>query len=222
MSDFTLNLTPTLYEYLQKKSLREPDILRKLREQTHKMSMGHMQISPEQGQFMMMLVQILGAQKTLEIGVFTGYSTLAVALALPKHGKVIACDINIEWTKIARRFWEMAGVSDKIDLRLNPALETLDQLIQQGLEETFDFVFIDADKANYPYYYEKSLQLVRAGGVIAIDNVLWSGKVADPSIQDANTLVIRELNDKLLKDDRIDLCMLPIGDGLSLARKISV
>lgn len=219
MSDITINLTPALYEYLQQNSLREPEILQKLREQTHKMSMSQMQISPEQGQFMGMLVQLLGACKTLEIGVFTGYSTLSVALALPKDGKVIGCDINVEWTKIARQFLERAGVMDKVDLILAPALETLDKLIQQGEAGTFDFVFIDADKANYLNYYEKSLQLVRPGGLITIDNVLWSGKVADPTIQDKDTVIIRELNAKLLKDERVTLSMLPVGDGLTLARK---
>ncbi len=219
MSDFTLNLTPQLYEYLQKNSLREPEVLKKLREQTHKMSMAQMQISPEQGQFMRLLIELLGAKKTLEIGVFTGYSTLSVALALPKDGKIIACDINIEWTKIARRFWEQAGVADKIDLRLAPALETLQTLLDNGEANTFDFAFIDADKANYPAYYEKSLSLLRPGGLIAIDNVLWSGQVADLSFQDRDTQVLRELNAKLLKDERITLSMLPIGDGLTLVRR---
>lgn len=219
MSDVTINFTPKLYEYFQRNSLREPDVLAKLREQTHKMSMSQMQISPEQGQFMGFLIELMGARKTLEVGVFTGYSALAVALALPADGKVIACDINGEWTKIAQKYWQMAGVSEKIDLRLAPALETLDALLANGQAETFDFAFIDADKANYINYYEKALQLIRVGGVIAIDNTLWSGKVADTAVNDRDTLIIRELNAKLVKDERITLSLLPIGDGLSLARK---
>jgi predicted O-methyltransferase YrrM len=219
MSDITLNLTPRLYEYFQKNSLREPDVLKKCREQTHKMSTHQMQISPEQGQLMQMLVQILDAHKTLEIGVFTGYSTLAVALALPANGKIIACDINVEWTKIAKRFWEMAGVANKIDLRLAHALETLQTLIDQGEAGTFDFVFIDADKKSYLAYYEKSLELIRSGGLIMIDNVLWSGDVADPFIHDENTEAIRVLNTKLLTDGRVTISMLPLGDGVTLARK---
>ncbi len=219
MSDVTLNLTPMLYDYLQKNSLREPEVLKKLREQTHKMSMAQMQISPEQGQFMRLLVQLIGAKKTLEIGVFTGYSTLSVALALPENGKVIACDINVEWTKIAQRYWEMAGVAKKIELKLAPALETLQLLIDKGEVGTFDFAFIDADKVSYPAYYEKSLELLRPGGLIAIDNVLWSGDVADSSKQDRDTQMLRELNVKLLADERVDISMLPVGDGLTLARK---
>lgn len=219
MSANTLNLTPSLYAYYQKISLREAEVLLKLREQTHKMSMGHMQISPEQGQFMAFLVELIGAKKTLDVGVFTGYSALSVAMALPDDGKVIGCDKNVEWTKIAKRFWEMAGVAHKIDLRLGSALETLQILIDQGEAGTFDFVFIDADKANYLNYYEKSLILVRKGGLIAIDNVLWGGNVADPDIQDPNTEMIRKVNETLLADQRITLSMLPIGDGLTLARK---
>ncbi|MHB1946773.1 MAG: class I SAM-dependent methyltransferase [Gammaproteobacteria bacterium] len=219
MSDFTITMTPDLYEYYQKNSLREPEVLRELRAQTHKMSMSQMQISPEQGQFMGLLVQLLNAKKTLDIGVFTGYSALAVALALPADSKVLGCDINGEWTKIARRFWEQAGVTDKIDLRLAPAVETLQTLIDEGQSGTFDFAFIDADKANYPDYYEKCLLLIRRGGLIAIDNVLWSGKVADPTVTDRDTVVLRELNAKILQDNRVILSMLPIGDGLTLVMK---
>lgn len=219
MSDVTLNLTPVLYQYLQNISLREPAVLQALRQQTHKMSMSQMQISPEQGQFMALLIELLGAKKTLDIGTFTGYSALWVAYALGSDGQVIACDTNVEWTKIAKRFWEMAGMTSKIDLRLAPALETLQELISSGAENTFDFIFIDADKANYFNYYEKSLQLLRAGGLIAIDNVLWSGKVADTTIHDDNTKIIRELNLKLLNDTRISLSVLPLGDGLTLTRK---
>lgn len=219
MSDTTLNMTPRLYDYYQKQSLRESEILRSLREQTHKMSMAQMQISPEQGQFMQFLVEILQAKKTLDVGVFTGYSALVVALALPPDGKVIALDVNEEWTKVAKKFWAMAGVENKIQLHLAPALETLQSLIDKGESGSFDFAFIDADKLNYLNYYEKSLTLLRKGGVIAIDNVLWSGQVADPHIDDDNTKMIRKVNATLLKDDRITLTMLPVGDGLTLARK---
>lgn len=219
MSDITLNLTPALYEYYQRVSLREPEVLRQLREQTHKMSMGQMQISPEQGQFMGLLIELMQAKKTLDIGVFTGYSALSVALALPEDGRVIACDINVEWTKLAKRFWEMAGMTHKIDLRLAPALQTLQSLIDAGEAGTFDFAFIDADKANYLNYYEAALTLLRSGGLILIDNVLWYGDVADPTNHEKNTVIIREVNEKLHQDERVTLSMLTIGDGLTLARK---
>jgi caffeoyl-CoA O-methyltransferase len=178
-----------------------------------------MQIAPEQGQFMALLIQLLGATKTLELGVFTGYSSLCVALALPPNGKIVACDVSKEFTNVARRYWQKAGVADKIDLRLAPALETLDWLLADGQAETFDFAFIDADKQNYTGYYERSLQLVRPGGLIAVDNVLWSGRVADPSVQDNSTIAIRTFNEKLLQDQRITLSLVPIADGLTLALK---
>lgn len=219
MSDITSRLSPEVYVYFQDKSLREPEILQKLRAQTHKMSMAQMQICPEQGQFMRLLVEMLSARKTLDIGVFTGYSALAVALSLPSDGKVIACDTNIEWTKIAKKFWEEAGVAHKIDLKLAPALQTLQALIDQGEAGTFDFAFIDADKVNNETYYEKVLVLLRVGGLVAIDNVLWDGAVADLSDNDRDTVAIRQLNDRLLKDERITLSMLPIGDGLTLGLK---
>jgi predicted O-methyltransferase YrrM len=168
---------------------------------------------------MALLVQLMGATKTLEVGVFTGYSSLCVALALPPTGKIIACDVSEEYTRIARRYWQAAGVADKIELRLAPALETLDQVLAEGQAETFDFAFIDADKANYEGYYERSLQLVRPGGLIAIDNVLWSGRVADPEVQNNSTSAIRALNDKLYRDQRISLSLVPIADGLTLALK---
>ena len=168
---------------------------------------------------MALLVQLMGAKKTLEVGVFTGYSSLAVALALPPDGKVVACDVSEEYTAIAQRYWQLAGVADKIDLRIAPALETLDALLATGQANTFDFAFIDADKSNYDRYYERSLQLIRQGGLIAIDNVLWSGQVADSAVQDTRTQAIRSLNDKLHQDDRISLSMLAIADGLTLALK---
>lgn len=217
--DATINLTPEVYQYLVNHSVREPAILSELRVETHKLSDSRMQISPEQGQFMALLMEILGAKKTLDIGTFTGYSALAVALALPKDGKVFAFDLSDEWTSIARQFWQRSGAGDKIELKLGPAQESLQQLIDSGQSGTFDFAFIDADKANYDHYYEQAMQLVRAGGIIAIDNVLWGGKVADPDENDESTRAIRRLNTKVLNDERVNISMLPIGDGLTLARK---
>lgn len=219
MSNKTLGLNDRLAEYLQSVSLREPEILTELRQETSHHPMSTMQIAPEQGQFMALLVQLMGARKTLEIGVFTGYSALVVALALPPDGKVVACDVNEEFTAIARRYWEKAGVTNKIDLYLAPAIATLDQLLESGQANTFDFAFIDADKSNYDNYYERALQLVRPGGLIAIDNVLWSGAVADPQIQDTRTNAIRALNQKLHQDERVTLSLIPIADGLTLALK---
>lgn len=219
MSAETINLTPSLYHYLQQVSLREHPVLQALRKETHHLTAARMQISPEQGQFMGLLIQLLNAKKTLDIGTFTGYSALAVALAMPEQGKVVTCDLSKEWTSMAKKFWDMAQVQNKIDLRLAPALDTLDALLSAGEANTFDFVFIDADKRNYLNYYEKALALLRPGGLIAIDNVLWDGKVADPSITDADTCAIRDLNAKLHEDKRVTISLLPIGDGLTLARK---
>lgn len=219
MSTRTIDLDNQLYDYLLSNSLREPEILGKLRHETANLPQGRMQISPEQGQFMALLVQLIGAKKTLEVGVFTGYSSLIVALALPADGKIVAADVSEEFTAIARQYWQAAGVADKIDLRLAPAVETLDALLADGQAGTFDFAFIDADKENYDAYYEKSLQLLRPGGLIAIDNVLWSGRVADSQIQDQSTQAIRAINEKLHHDERVTFSLLPIGDGLSLALK---
>jgi predicted O-methyltransferase YrrM len=219
MTNKNLVLDNRLYDYLLSVSLREPEILCQLREETANHPRAIMQIAPEQGQFMALLIQLIGAKKVLEIGVFTGYSSLAVALALPADGKMIACDVSEEYTSIASKYWEKAGVANKIDLRLAPALQTLDELIASGEKESFDFVFIDADKQNYENYYEQSLQLLRSGGLIAIDNVLWSGKVADTQIQDGQTKAIRKFNEKLHQDERITLSLVPIADGLTLARK---
>ena len=215
----TLGLDEHLYNYFLSVSLREPDILRQLREETARLPNAIMQIAPEQGQFMALLIKLLGATKTLEVGVFTGYSSLCVALALPEKGKLVACDVSEEYTAVARRYWQSAGVADKIDLRIAPALETLDELLAAGQAETFDFAFIDADKRNYEGYYERALQLIRPGGLIAIDNVLWSGRVADPQDQEKNTQALRALNEKLHGDERITLSMVPIADGLTLALK---
>jgi predicted O-methyltransferase YrrM len=219
MSNKTLGLPDSIADYLRSTSLREPEILTKLRQETASHPMSQMQIAPEQGQFMALLVQLIGARKTLEVGVFTGYSALSVALALPTDGRIIACDVSEEYTSIARRYWQAAGVAEKIDLRIAPALDTLDHLLITGHTGTFDFVFIDADKNNYDGYYERSLQLVRTGGLIAIDNVLWSGKVADDEIQDNQTRKIRQLNQKLHDDQRVQISMVPIADGLTLALK---
>ncbi|AFZ13132.1 Caffeoyl-CoA O-methyltransferase [Crinalium epipsammum PCC 9333] len=219
MSNKTSGLDQQLYNYLLSVSLREADILRQLREETAQHPRAVMQIAPEQGQFMALLIQLLGAKKTLEVGVFTGYSSLCVALMLPPTGQVVACDVSEEYTAIARRYWQAAGVADKIDLRLAPAIETLDQLLADGEAETFDFAFIDADKRNYQAYYERSLQLIRPGGLIAIDNVLWSGRVIDFEDQDKQTQAIRDFNQYLYQDNRISLSLVPIADGLTLALK---
>jgi predicted O-methyltransferase YrrM len=219
MNNKTLGLDKSLYDYLLSVSLREPEVLTQLRQETAQQPMAVMQVAPDQGQFLALLVKLIGAKKTLDIGVFTGYSSLVVALALPADGKVVACDVDEEYTAIARRYWQKAGVADKISLHIAPALETLDKLIAAGEAETFDFAFIDADKSNYDNYYELALQLLRPGGLIAIDNVLWSGRVADPQEQDNRTNKIRAFNQKLHQDQRVTLSMLAIADGLTLAMK---
>jgi predicted O-methyltransferase YrrM len=220
MSNKSIGLSQELSDYLVANSVREPEILAKLRQQTSGLPLGHMQISPEQGQFMAMLVDIIGAKKCLEIGVFTGYSALVVALQLPADGKLIACDVSEEFTTIAREYWQLAGVSHKIDLRIAPALDTLDDLIANGESGTFDFVLIDADKSNYSNYYDRCYQLVRSGGLILVDNVLWYGRVVDPSMDtDNRTKAIKNINQKIYQDDRVDLSLIPIGDGLTIARK---
>lgn len=212
-----INLTDALYGYILRSSLRDTDVQRRLREETASMKNAGMQIGPDQGQFMAFLVLLIGAKKCVEVGVFTGYSSLSVALALPRDGKIIALDLSEEYTSIARRYWEEAGVKHKIDLRLGPALTSLDGLLHGSHD--YDFAFIDADKVNYDGYYERCLKLLRKGGVIAIDNVLWGGDVADPSKNDEDTAALRALNEKIGKDERVDMTMLPIGDGLTLARK---
>lgn len=219
MANKTINLTREVYDYLLANSLRESDVLKQLRQETLQQSMSIMQISPDQGQLMALLVKLINAKKTLEIGVFTGYSSLVVAAALPADGKVIACDINKEWTDIAERFWELAGVRHKIDLRLGPAVATLEQLIAQGESNTFDFIFIDANKKQYDIYYEKSLQLLRSKGLMMIDNVLQQGDVADVTVTDSIVQAIRELNQKILQDQRVDISMLPVSDGITLICK---
>jgi predicted O-methyltransferase YrrM len=219
MSKKMIKVSEELYDYILSVSLREPDILRRLREETAPYPHSMMQISPDQGQFMALLVRLIAATKTIELGVYTGYSSLSVALALPPDGKIIACDVNEEWTSMAKRYWAEAGVSHKVDLRLAPAMETLDSLLAEGRSGSFDFIFIDADKENYDGYYERSLKLLRVGGIIAVDNVLWSGRVVDPAWHDTDTNAIRAFNSKLISDDRILLSMVPIADGLTLAVK---
>jgi len=214
-----LTIGGELWEYMRRVTLREPEVLRRLREETASHPYVSMQISPEQGQFMGLLMHLIGARRTLEVGVFTGYSSLAVALALPEDGRIIACDISEEWTSVARRYWREARVERKIDLRIRPGLETLDDLIATGQGGRFDFAFIDADKENYANYFERALVLVRSGGLIAVDNVLWSGKVIDPEANDADTRAIRAFNESLLHDERVWLSMLPVRDGLTLACK---
>lgn len=218
MSKF-LSLTDPIYNYMVSISPREPDVLRRLREETANLPQSQMQISPDQGQFMALLVQLLDAKRTLEVGVFTGYSSLCVALALPVHGHVVACDISEEYTAIARRYWKEAKVEKKITLHLAPALETLDRLLSEGEAGSYDFAFIDADKANYEGYFERVMRLVRTGGLIAIDNVLWSGRVADPGNQEDDTVIIRRFNANLSRDPRISWSVLPIADGVTLALK---
>lgn len=219
MSSDHIQTTPELTDYIRAHTLREPDVLRRLREETARLPNGRMQITPEQGQLMGLLVEMLHAKDVLEIGVFTGYSSLAVARCLPSDGRLVACDVSVEYTDIAQRYWREAGVANRVDLRIGPALETLDRMIANGEHGQFDFIFIDADKSNYDAYYERSLVLVRSGGLIGIDNVLWHGRVIDPNVNDPDTEAIRALNRKLKDDPRISLSLLPIGDGLSLAVK---
>ncbi|MDB5100285.1 MAG: O-methyltransferase [Cyanobacteria bacterium RYN_339] len=219
MSNKTLNLTDDVADYLWRVTDREHPVAKELRAKTATHPRRGMQICPEQGQLMMLLLEMLGAKRTLEIGVFTGYSSLITALALPEDGVVTALDISDEYTREALPFWEAAGVAHKIDLRLAPATETLDALLADGRAGTYDFAFIDADKENYGAYYERALQLLRVGGLIAIDNVLWGGSVADPQANDPDTAALKALNEKLHGDARVTLSMVPIGDGLTLVRK---
>lgn len=215
----TTNVDEALYDYLLSVSLHETDVMRRLREETSHLPMGGMQIAADQGSFMALLVQLIGAKKTLEVGVFTGYSSLVVASALPEDGKVFACDVSEEWTSIGRRYWAEAGVAHKIELNLAPGTETLDRFLAEGQAGTFDFAFIDADKNNYDHYYERALKLLRVGGLIAVDNTLWHGRVIDETAQDDDTVAIRALNAKIHADERVTSSLVPIGDGVMLARK---
>ena len=208
-----------LYAYLLSTSLREAPLLGRLREETARLPEARMQISPEQGQFMHLLVKLMDARRCIEVGVFTGYSSLAVGLALPEDGRLLACDVSATFTDIARRYWKEAGVERKIELKLAPALDTLELRLKSGEAGRYDFAFIDADKGNYFNYYERVLKLLRPGGLLLVDNVLWSGRVLDGKDKSEDTVAIRQFNAALLKDERVDLSMLPVGDGLTLARK---
>ncbi|MFN8534065.1 MAG: class I SAM-dependent methyltransferase [Dehalococcoidia bacterium] len=214
-----LVMSTTLHDYVRDVSLRETDIARRLRQETAPMKGAMMQISPEQGQLLALLVQLVGAKKCLELGTFTGYSALWVAEALPPDGRIVCCDVSEEWTSIGRRFWREAGVNDKIDLRIAPALETLRSLLDTGEAETFDFAFIDAEKSEYDAYYEAVLQLMHPGGLIVFDNMFMGGRVTDPAVTSPGVTALRALNRKLHADDRVGLAMLPIGDGVTLAMK---
>lgn len=219
MSNRTLNLNDALYDYLISVSASESDLLASLREETRSVELSIMQIAPEQGHFMSLLVRLLGVKRAIEIGSYTGYSAICIASAMPEDGYLLACDVSEEWTAIARRYWSQARLDSIIKLKLAPALETLDNLLRDNQHDSFDFIFIDADKANYNNYYERSLQLLRPGGLMLVDNVLWSGKVADVKNHDVDTVAIREFNLKLKIDTRIQLSVLPVADGLSLVLK---
>ncbi len=219
MSNRTLAIDDRLYAYLLQHSLREAPLLKRLRDETTRMPDGMMQIAPEQGQFMALMVELVGARRALEIGTFTGYSSVCVARAMGAAGQLVCCDISEEYTAVARRYWAEAGVADRIELKLGPALATLDGMLAAGAAGQYDFAFIDADKTNYDGYYERVLKLLRAGGLVAIDNMLWNGAVADPKDQEPDTLAIRRLNEKLHADERVTASLVPIGDGLLLARK---
>jgi predicted O-methyltransferase YrrM len=219
MSNTTIGLTDDLHAYVLDVGVREPDVLRRLREETEALPQHDMQIAPEQGAFMAMLVTLMGARRCLEVGTFTGYSSTAVALALPADGRLLCCDVSTEWTDVARRYWADAGVADKVELRIGPGVGTLDALIAAGEQDGFDFAFVDADKPGYGAYYERLLELVRPGGVIAFDNVLYGGEVIESDSDDDGLKAIQDLNRRLATDDRVDISMLPIADGLTLARR---
>lgn len=217
MANKTIGISDELADYVVRVGTREPDVLARLRRETAALPQHNMQIAPEQGAFLAMLVELVGARRCIEVGTFTGYSSTAVALALPRDGHLVCCDVSEEWTALARRFWEEAGVAAKIDLRIAPATETLDQLLADGEEDGFDFAFIDADKCGYDAYYERLLRLVRPGGLIVLDNTLWSGKVLDQAAADEDTRALQALNAKLATDERVTLCLLPLADGVTLA-----
>ena len=214
-------ISPDLYEYILGVSLREDDLGRELREVTGRLPMSNMQISPDQGQFMGMLVKLMDATRIIEVGVFTGYSSLCMARAMRDGGTLVACDISVDFTDVARRYWVRAGVADRIDLRIGPAVETLDGLIRDGRGGEFDLAFIDADKGNYPEYYERCLSLLRSGGLVLLDNVLWSGRVVDPADTGRQTSILRDLSAEVGRDGRVaDVTLLPVADGLLMARKV--
>jgi len=219
MANRTINMNEKLYEYLLEMGLREPEVLARLRHATEAEELSIMRSAPEQCQLMAMLIRLMGAKRVIEVGTYTGYATLWMALALPDDGEIVTCDVSERWSFVARRFWEDAGVQEKVQLYLRPALETLDELLQCDEGESFDFAFIDADKENYEHYYERCLRLLRPGGLIVVDNVLWGGSVIDDSNRTAATEAIRRFNSKLKMDARIDLAMLPVADGVTLLIK---
>jgi len=219
LSNRTLSIDDRVYDYLLSVSLKESDLLTQLREETAGIEFSEMQIAPEQGQFMALLVKLIGARRALEIGTFTGYSSVVIASALPEDGELVCCDDSEEWTSMARKYWQQAGLENRINFKLGDASKTLQAMVDEGREGTFDFIFIDADKQNYPLYYELSLKLVRAGGLIAVDNTLWSGDVADPGNDEPGTRAIRRFNEMLKQDERVEISLVTIGDGLTLVHK---
>lgn len=219
MSNRTLSLDDRTYDYLCNVSVNEPDLLRQLREETAQLQYSVMQISPEQGQFMSLLIKLMGAKRALEIGTFTGYSSICVASAMADDGELICCDISPQWTDIAEKYWARADLVKNISLYTQPAEQTLQMLLDNGAEKTFDFIFIDADKQNYITYYEMALRLLRKGGMIAVDNTLWSGAVADPENTEPGTRAIRRFNDMVKEDTRVSMSLVTIGDGLTLILK---
>jgi caffeoyl-CoA O-methyltransferase len=219
MSNKTIGLSDELAAYVVAHGVREPEVLERLREETAALPQHGMQIAPEQGALLAMLVELTGARRCLEVGTFTGYSSTVIALAMPDDGRLLCCDVSEEWTSVARRAWADAGVADKVELRIQPARDTLDELLAAGEEATYDLAFLDADKTSYDDYYERLLRLVRPGGLIVIDNVLWSGDVLDDDTSDASTLALQALNAKLAADERISVCLLPVADGVTLARR---
>jgi predicted O-methyltransferase YrrM len=219
MSNRTLTIDERIYDYLLSISVKEPALLGRLREETAQDPLANMQIAPEQGRFMALLVELLGVRHAIEIGTYTGYSALCIAMAMPSDGHLICCDTSEQWTAVARRYFVEASVADRIELKIAPALTTLDDLLAKGQMGAFDFAFIDADKENYENYFERCLALARPGGLIAVDNTLWGGSVADPENQEPSTQAIRRFNEKLYNDERVSLSLVPIGDGLTLARK---
>ena len=222
MSNRTLSIDDRVYDYLLSVSLKESDLLKQLRAETAAIEFSEMQIAPEQGQFMALLVKLMGARRALEIGTFTGYSSISIASALPQGGELVCCDDSDEWTLMAKKYWQQAGLEDRIDFRLGDAARTLQALVDEGQAGTFDFIFIDADKQNYPLYYELSLNLLRTGGLMAVDNTLWSGDVADPENMEPGTRAIRRFNEMLKQDERVEISLVPIGDGLTLVHKSEV